>query len=50
MPEQYIINGIVTPTDGPKRAGLKVQAFDRDLPSLECRQPGQTGMPRREIA
>jgi hypothetical protein len=37
MPEQYTINGTITPTDGADRAGIKVRAFDRDLPSLECR-------------
>ena len=37
MPEQYIITGTITPADGVERAGIKVQAFDRDLPSLERR-------------
>lgn len=38
MPEQYTINGtIFIPADGANRAGIKVQALDRDLPSLEHR-------------
>jgi hypothetical protein len=37
MPEQYIITGTITPAGGADRAGIKVQAFDRDLPSLERR-------------
>ena len=37
MPEQYTINGIITPANGAERAGVRVQAFDRDLPSLERR-------------
>jgi hypothetical protein len=37
MPEQYTITGTVAPADGTERAGTKVQAFDRDLPSLERR-------------
>ena len=37
MPEQYSINGTITPADGAERAGVMVQAFDRDLPSLERR-------------
>ena len=35
MPEQYTITGTIAPADGADRAGMKVQAFDRDLPSLE---------------
>jgi hypothetical protein len=37
MPDQYAINGTIAPADGTERAGIKVQAFDRDLPSLERR-------------
>src|SRR4051794_14313554 len=37
MPDQYIITGIITSSDGVESAGIKVQAFDRDLPSLERR-------------
>ena len=37
MPEQYTITGTITPADGADRAGIRVQAFDRDLPSLERR-------------
>jgi hypothetical protein len=37
MPEQYIINGTIIPANGADRTDLKVQAFDRDLPSLERR-------------
>ncbi len=37
MPEQYIITGTITPADGTAREGNKIQAFDRDLPSLERR-------------
>ena len=37
MPEQYIITGIITPADGAERSGIKVQALERDLPSLERR-------------
>jgi hypothetical protein len=41
MPEQYVINGTITPPEGFEHAGIKVQAFDRDLPSLERRRgPG----------
>ena len=36
MPEQYIITGIIN-ADAVERAGVRVQAFDRDLPSLERR-------------
>lgn len=37
MPEQYIITGTITPANGTERVGIRVQAFDRDLPSLERR-------------
>jgi|GEM_PF-1071593 len=37
MPEQYTINGTINPANGAERAGVRVQAFDRDLPSLERR-------------
>jgi hypothetical protein len=37
MPEQCTINGTITPANGAERAGVRVQAFDRDLPSLERR-------------
>lgn len=37
MPEQYTITGTITPSDGAERAGVRVQAFDRDLPSRERR-------------
>ena len=37
MPEQYTITGTITPANGADRAGVRVQAFDRDLPSLERR-------------
>ena len=35
MAQQYLINGTITPPEGGDRADLRVQAFDRDLPSLE---------------
>lgn len=42
MPEQYTISGTLSFTNadpgGAGRAGFKVQAFDRDLPSLERRR------------
>jgi hypothetical protein len=38
MPEQYTITGTIIPPEGVDRAGIRVQAFDRDLPSLERRQ------------
>jgi len=38
MPETYTITGTITPSDGVERAGVRVQAFDRDLPSLERRR------------
>ncbi len=37
MPEKYTIIGGITAPEGLDRAGIKVQAFDRDLPSLERR-------------
>ena len=37
MPDQYLITGTITPADDADRAGLRVRAFDRDLPSLERR-------------
>lgn len=37
MPEQYTINGSITSANGAERAGVRVQAFDRDLPSVERR-------------
>ncbi len=37
MPEQYIIIGTITSTEDFDVAGIEVQAFDRDLPSLERR-------------
>jgi hypothetical protein len=37
MPEQYIITGTILPANGADHAGVRVQAFDRDLPSLERR-------------
>jgi hypothetical protein len=37
MPEQYTINGTITSANGAELAGFRVQAFDRDLPSLESR-------------
>jgi hypothetical protein len=37
MPEQYAITGIITPANGAERAGVRIQVFDRDLPSLERR-------------
>ena len=37
MPEQYTITGTITPANGADRASVRVQAFDRDLPSLERR-------------
>jgi hypothetical protein len=39
MPERSIIHGTITAIEGVDRAGLKVQALERDLPSLE-RRPG----------
>jgi hypothetical protein len=38
MPEQYTITGTIIPPEGVHRADIKVQAFDRDLPSLERRR------------
>jgi hypothetical protein len=37
IPEPYVITGIITPPEGVDRADIQVQAFDRDLPSLERR-------------
>lgn len=37
MPEQYTVTGIVTARDGADRAGFRVEALDRDLPSIERR-------------
>ena len=37
MPNNYHITGTITPVEGVERAGLKVHALDRDLPSLERR-------------
>ncbi len=37
MPEQYTINGIINFADRAEHIGTRVQAFDRDLPSLEQR-------------
>lgn len=37
MANQWLITGTITLADGADRAGIKVQAFDRDLPSLERR-------------
>jgi hypothetical protein len=37
MPEQYSITGMIIPPEGVAHAGLQVQAFDRELPSLERR-------------
>jgi hypothetical protein len=41
MPEQYTINGIINTANGAERASIRIQAFDRDLPSLE-RRAGST--------
>lgn len=38
MPKQYSIIGSIIPLEGNDRAGVKVQAFERDLPSLERRR------------
>jgi hypothetical protein len=37
MPEQYTITGTIISPDGVDRTGIRVQAYDRDLPSLEGR-------------
>ena len=37
IPEQYVITGSIIPPEGFDHAGIRVQAFDRDLPSLERR-------------
>jgi hypothetical protein len=38
MPEEYTITGTINLPDGGGRAGLRIRAFDRDLPSLESRR------------
>jgi hypothetical protein len=38
MPEPYTITGTVTLPEGVEHAGIRIQAFDRDLPSLERRR------------
>jgi hypothetical protein len=50
MPEQYTINGTITPTNGAERAGVRVQAFDRDMPSLERRMGSAPQMLGQAIA
>jgi hypothetical protein len=35
MAEQFTITGVVLPVNGVERVGMKVQAFDRDMPSVE---------------
>ena len=37
MPEQHIITGAVTSPENIDGAGIRIQVFDRDLPSLELR-------------
>jgi len=37
MPEQFTITGFVLPPNNVPRLGIKVQAFDRDMPSMERR-------------
>lgn len=37
MTEQFTIAGVVLPANGAERAGMRVQVFDRDMPSLERR-------------
>ena len=37
MSDQYTITGAINSADDADRAGMRVQAFDRDLPSLERR-------------
>src|SRR6185369_17641494 len=37
MAEQFTITGVVLPANGANRTGMKVQAFDRDMPSVERR-------------
>ncbi len=37
MAEQFTITGVVLPANGADRTGMKVQAFDRDMPSVERR-------------
>ena len=41
MAEQFTITGVVLPANGADRAGVRVQAFDRDMPTLE-RRSGST--------
>jgi hypothetical protein len=40
VPDKNMITGVVASDHGVELAGLKVQAFDRDLPSLERRVSG----------
>jgi hypothetical protein len=40
MPEQFTITGTIIPANDTARAGIRVQAFDRDLPSRERRGAG----------
>ncbi len=37
MAQQFTITGVVLPANGAERLGMKVQAFDRDMPSVERR-------------
>jgi hypothetical protein len=39
MPSIYIIVGTVAAEDGADRSGLRVQALDRDMPSVERTMP-----------
>lgn len=41
MPEEYVITGTIPPAEGLDPDGFKVQAFERELPSLELRKPTQ---------
>lgn len=50
IPEQYSITGSIIPPEGSDRAGIKVQAFDRDLPSLERRSGSAPQMLGEAIA
>jgi hypothetical protein len=50
MPEQHTITRTITPTNGAERAGVSVQAFDRDLPSLERRTGSAPQMLGKAIA
>ena len=49
MAEQFTITGVVQPGNAP-RVGMKVQAFDRDMPSVERRGsapgPARSSSPR----